>query len=130
MIGALFAQAVVAPCLWVCASVAAGPVDVYRTGPDYCPHDRAMASPTLTEAQAIERARALLPREFCGPDAFVTGCDAEPEQAYGAWRIFVHQYKLVGSRKERGGLTHSYVILDRVGNCLANIPGTELGARN
>lgn len=89
-----------------------------------------MESPALTEVQAIERARALLPREFCGPDRFVTNCDAETEMAYGAWRIFVHQYKQVGNRKERGGLTHSYVILDRVGNCLANIPGTELGARN
>ena len=130
MIARPLAQAVIAPWMWVCASVAAGPVDVYRTGLDYCPHDRATGSPTLSEAQAVERARALLPREFCDPGAFVTGCDAEAEQAYGAWRIFVHQYKRVGSRKERGGLTHSYVILDRVGNCLANIPGTELGARN
>ena len=84
----------------------------------------------LTEAQAIERARALLPRAFCGPDTFVSGCDGDAEMAYGAWRVFVRQYKQAGTRHDHGGLDHSYVILDPVGNCLANIPGTELGARN
>ena len=111
-------------------SVAAGPVETYRVGPELCPHDRAAGAPELTEAQAIERARALLPRDYCRADAFVSGCDEEPEWAYGAWRIFLHQYKWTEGKKVRGGLTHSYVILDRVGNCLANIPGTELGARN
>ena len=120
----------VAACALWCVSVAAGPVETYRVGPELCPHDRAAGAPELTEAQAIERARALLPRDYCGADAFVSGCDAEPEWAYGAWRIFLHQYKWTEGKKVRGGLTHSYVILDRVGNCLANIPGTELGARN
>ena len=62
--------------------------------------------------------------------AFVSDCDADTEWANGAWRVFVQQYKRTGERKDAGGLTHTYVILDRVGNCLANIPGTELGARN
>ena len=108
----------------------AGPVEIYRTGPEFCPHDRAPSAPALSEKQAIERARTLLPRDFCGPNLFVSGCDADSEWANGAWRIVVQQYKQSGSRKEAGGLTHSYVILDRVGNCLANIPGTELGGRN
>ena len=108
----------------------AGPVEIYRTGPEFCPHDRAPSAPALSEKQAIERARTLLPRDFCGPNLFVTGCDADSEWANGAWRIFVQQYKQSGIRKEAGGLSHSYVILDRVGNCLANIPGTELGGRN
>ena len=108
----------------------AGPVEIYRTGPEFCPHDRAPSAPALSEQQAIERARTLLPRDFCGPNLFVSGCDADSEWANGAWRIFVQQYKQSGNRKEAGGLTHSYVILDRVGNCLANIPGTELGGRN
>jgi hypothetical protein len=42
----------------------------------------------------------------------------------------VRQYRLAGTQHEYAGLDHSYVILDRVGNCLANIPGTELGGRN
>jgi hypothetical protein len=137
----------------------AGPVESYRTGPEYCPHDRAPSAAPLTEKEAIERARTLLPPDFCGPDGvraagppqgansapsggsdaakprawgfnFVSGCDADSEWANGAWRVFVQQYKRAGNRKEAGGLTHTYVILDRVGNCLANIPGTELGARN
>jgi len=137
----------------------AGPVEAYRTGPQFCPHDRAPNAPLLTEQEVIERARTLLPRDFCGPDNvraaepsqganytpsggsdaaksqawginFVSGCDADSEWANGAWRVFVQQYKRSGNRKDAGGLTHSYVILDRVGNCLANIPGTELGARN
>ena len=108
----------------------AGPVEVYRTGDEFCPHDRAPNAPTITDQQAIARARALLPRDFCGPNVFVSGCDADTEWANGAWRVFVQQYKRAGERKDSGGLTHSYVILDRVGNCLANIPGTELGGRN
>jgi hypothetical protein len=137
----------------------AGPVESYRMGPEYCPHDRAPSAPPLTEHEAIERARMLLPRDFCGPNDiraagpsqganyspsggsvaakpqawgfnFVSGCDADSEFANGAWRVFVQQYKRSGNHKDVGGLTHSYVILDRVGNCLANIPGTELGARN
>jgi hypothetical protein len=111
------------------ASVSAGPVEVYRTGPQFCPHDRPATASTLTETQIIARARALLPHEFCA-NAFVAGCDADAELAYGAWRVFVRQYRLSDGRHSYGGLDHSYVVLDRVGNCLANIPGTELGSRN
>jgi hypothetical protein len=108
--------------------LAAGPVEVYREGPRFCPRDRAGDAPALTEAQVIERARTLLPEDFCGPSWAVSGCDTVTEFALGNWRIYFHQYKLRGGVHDPGGLTHTYVILDRVGNCYANIPGTELGA--
>ncbi|HET9046633.1 MAG TPA: hypothetical protein VFO33_06725 [Casimicrobiaceae bacterium] len=114
--------------LW-CAHAIGGPVEVYRTGPEFCPSDRPQDAPLLSETQIIERARVLLPRDFCR-NAFVAGCDADAESAYGAWRVFVRQYRLAGAQHEYAGLDHSYIILDRVGNCLANIPGTELGGRN
>jgi hypothetical protein len=82
----------------------------------------------LSEAQVIARSRTMLPPGFCGPTTFVSGCDAEPEFALGAWRIYFHQYFQRDGRKDYGGLSHTYIILDRVGNCLANIPGTEFGA--
>lgn len=116
--------AVAALALLAAWPAAAGPVLVYREGPEFCPRDRPASAPALTAEQAIERARALLPASFCAPSFFVDGCDSEPEFALGVWRIYVHQYKLAGTRRERGGLEHSYVILDPVGNCVANIPGT------
>jgi hypothetical protein len=106
-----------------------GPVDEYREGPRYCPRDRAAGSASLDERQLIERARALLPDEFCGPSTFVGGCDVIAEQAFNSWRIYFHQYRLRDGRRDWGGLTHTYVVLDAVGNCYANIPGTEQGAR-
>jgi hypothetical protein len=114
--------------LAVALPLAAGPVEVYREGPQFCPRDRAPDAAALTEAQAIERARTLLPADFCGPSWAVSGCDTLTEFALGSWRIYFHQYKLRGTVHDPGGLTHTYVILDRVGNCYANIPGTELGA--
>ena len=108
--------------------VHAGPVEVYREGPELCPRNVAKTSPVLTETQAIERSRTMLPAGFCGPGFFVSGCDAEPEFALGAWRIYFHQYKDRSSGKDRGGLAHTYIILDPVGNCMANIPGTDFGA--
>ena len=120
--------------MWVaslaCAGASAGPVEVYRTGPQFCPHDRPASAPVLTQAQVIARARTLLPQDFCGPTVFVTGCDADAESAFGAWRVFVRQYRLAGQVHSYEALEHSYVVLDPVGNCLANIPGTEFGARN
>jgi len=115
--------------LLLLASVAAlaGPVEKYREGPQFCPRDRSAGAPVLTEAQINERAVALVPG-FCGPSYFVSGCDAEPELVRGDWRVYVHQYKLRGGQRDRDGLDHTYVILDPVGNCLANIPGTPLGA--
>jgi len=106
----------------------AGPVEVYREGARYCPRDRGSNGAALDEAQAIERARTLLPPDFCGPTAFVNGCDVVPEFAMNSWRIYFHQYRLHDARRDWGGLTHTYVVLDPVGNCYANIPGTEPGA--
>lgn len=106
----------------------AGPVEVLREGAQYCPRDREPNAPVLTEAKAIERARTLLPRDFCGPTTFVGGCDVVPEYALGSWRIYFHQYQLRHGQRDWSGLTHTYVVLDAVGNCYANIPGTEQGA--
>jgi hypothetical protein len=107
---------------------AAGPVEVYREGDRYCPHDRTGDAAVLTEAQAVDRARTLLPDGFCGPSTFVSGCEVVPERALGSWRIYFHQYRLRGAERDWGGLTHTYVVLDARGNCYANIPGTEQGA--
>lgn len=111
-------------------AVAAAPVVVYREGPEFCPRDRPPEAPVLLRAEAIERARALLPRGFCGLSRFVAGCDVETEFLEGTWRIYLQQYQLRGYRRDWRGLTYSYVILDAVGNCVANIPGTELGSTN
>ena len=101
----------------------AGPVLVYRYG-DFCPHDRDPAGPRITAEQAIERAKKLLPKGFCGPDWWVDGCVYDPEWAFDTWRVFSQQYKLIDGREEIQGRDHTYVILDAVGNCIANIPGT------
>lgn len=121
--GALFALVASAATL-----VNAGPVEVYRDGPEACPRNVAKSAPALSEAQAIARARTMLPEGFCGPGTLVSGCDAEPEFALGAWRMYFHQYRERAGVKDRGGLAHTYIILDPVGNCIANIPGTEFGA--
>jgi hypothetical protein len=108
----------------------AGPVDLYLDGPQYCPRDVPAASARITEAQAVARTRRMLPRDFCGPTPFVSGCTYDAENEYDSWRIYVHQYKETAGRKDKGGLMHTYLILDAVGNCLAHIPGTEFGASN
>ena len=118
--------AVVAGCAAI--GVRAGPVDLYRSGPEFCPQDRPAGAKRITEAEAIARTRALLPKDFCGPSLFVSGCTFDVENEYDSWRVYAHQYKDVGGRKDKGGLAHTYVILDAVGNCLAHIPGTEFGA--
>lgn len=102
----------------------AGPVLVYREGEAWCPHDRDPRQPRLTAPQAIERAKALMPKDFCGPSWYVDGCEYDPEWAFDTWRIFAQQYKLIDGRKEIRGRDHTYVVLDAVGNCIANIPGT------
>ena len=110
--------------LWFAAQAAlSGPVLVYREGPA-CPRDRPADAPRITAEQAVARAKALLPHDFCAPSWFVSGCDFEPEMALESWRVFARQYKEVNGVKRYGGLDHSYVVLDLVGNCLANIPGT------
>ena len=118
----------VAACISAC--VLAGPVDVYLTGPRYCPQDVPRGAPRIAEAQAIERTKRMLPDDFCGPSLFVSGCTFDVENEYDTWRVYAHQYKDVGGRKDKGGLKHTYLILDAVGNCLAHIPGTEFGALN
>ena len=66
-----------------------------------------------------------MPKDFCGPDDWVDGCDYDPEFALESWRVYV---AAVEARRRRArtirGRDHSYVMLDAVGNCLANIPGT------
>ena len=110
---------------WLVASQAlAGPVLVYREAPGQCPHDRPADARPIAEAEAIRRATELLPREFCGPSRFVSGCSFDAEWALGTWRVYALQYRDVAGRRDSGGLEHSYVILDAVGNCVANIPGT------
>jgi hypothetical protein len=104
-----------------------GPVDRYRTGDTFCPHDRAATAPVMAEKDVGPRAIALLP-DLCKSSSFVTGCDTQPELLRDQWRVYVQQYKLRDGQADHGGLDHSYVILDRVGNCIANIPGTPLGA--
>jgi hypothetical protein len=109
---------------------AAGPVDLYLDGPQFCPRDVPATAPRIGEAQAIARTKTMVPRDFCGPTAFVSGCTFDVENEYDSWRVYVHQYRDVAGRKEKGGLQHTYLILDKVGNCLAHIPGTEFGANN
>jgi hypothetical protein len=115
--------AAAAALLVVAVPALSGPVLVYREGA-YCPRDRDAAAPRLGEAEIVSRALALLPGDFCGPSRFVSGCEAEPEQAYDSWRVYIRQYRLAAGEKRFDGLDHTYVVLDAVGNCLANIPGT------
>jgi hypothetical protein len=102
----------------------AGPVLVYREGAAFCPKDRPATAPRITASEAAERAKALMPKEFCGPDAWVDGCDYDSEFALDSWRVYVRQWKRVDGRKQYEPREHSFVVLDPVGNCLANIPGT------
>ena len=118
------AALIVATLLLAPAAALAGPVLVYREGA-YCPPpDRSATAPRITAEQAVERASSLLPKDFCGPTWYVSGCDFDPEWALDSWRVYAHQYKMVDGTKEHRGRDHSYVVLDAVGNCLANIPGT------
>ena len=101
------------------------------TGPQFCPRDVPTTAPRMTEAQAIERAQHDAARDFCGPSVFVSGCDADAEnRATTRGASTSTSTATARAARIRGGLTHTYVILDPVGNCLANIPGTELGAPN
>jgi hypothetical protein len=108
----------------VAAPALAGSVEVYRQGPGECPRDRPADARRITAAEAVERARSLLPRDFCGPTWFVSGCDLDAEWALDTWRVFALQYRQDDGEKNHRGREHSYVILDPVGNCIANIPGT------
>ena len=108
----------------VATTASAGPVLVYREGPAFCPKDRPASAPRINAEQAAERARALMPKEFCGPDWWVDGCDYDPEFALDSWRVYVRQWKRIDGHKQYEPRDHSYIVLDVVGNCLANMPGT------
>lgn len=85
-------------------------------------------APRIDVARAERIALALVPDGFCGPTPSIGGCDLVTENWYDSWRVYVHQYRKVPRVHDWAALTHSYVILDPVGNCIANIPGTEPGA--
>ena len=118
---------VIGVAIWSAAAMA-GPVDLYLTGPEFCPRDRPANATRINAAEAAIRTRTMVPREFCGPSAFISGCTYDVENEYDSWRVYVHQYKDRGGRHDQGGLLHTYLVLDAVGNCLAHIPGTEFGA--
>ena len=106
----------------------AGPVEVYREGDRWCPRKVAPGSPRIDQKEAERIALKLVPDDFCGPSASIAGCDVVTENFYDSWRVYVHQYRSTSGVRDWAALTHSYIILDPVGNCLANIPGTEPGA--
>ena len=110
------------------ATTLAGPVETYRDGDRYCPRSLPGTSPRIDAAGAERIALRLVPDGFCGPSPSVRGCDLVTENFYDSWRIYVHQYRERPNAHDWAALTHTYVILDPVGNCLANIPGTEPGA--
>jgi hypothetical protein len=107
----------------------AGPVEATLQGPRFCPRDRDVASAPLTPAEAIARARTLLPDGYCGVSRSIDGCDADAEFVGDSFRVYVHQFKMRAGRRDWTGLAHTYVILDPAGNCLAHIPGTGLFER-
>ena len=121
-------RAAIAALALAAAPALSGPVEVYRDGERYCPRNLPAAGPRIDEAQAERIALKLVPDGFCGPTASIGGCDLVTENWYDSWRVYVHQYRQFPNRYDWAALTHTYVILDAVGNCIANIPGTEPGA--
>jgi hypothetical protein len=122
--GAVASRGLVLAVLAAANVAVAGPVLVYREGAAFCPKDRPATAPRITANEAAERAKALMPKEFCGPDGWVDGCDYDSEFALDSWRVYVRQWKRIDGRKQYEPREHSFVVLDPVGNCLANIPGT------
>lgn len=114
----------------VAAVAEAGPVDLYLDGPQLCPRSLPATATRINADQAATRTQTMVPPGFCGPNAFVSGCTFDVENEYDSWRVYVHQYKDRGGRKDPSGLDHTYLILDAVGNCIAHIPGTPLGAKH
>ena len=110
------------------APAASAPVEIYREGDRYCPRKAPPGSPRIDRKTAERIALELMPDGFCGPASAIGGCDVETENFYDSWRVYVHQYRRTPGVRDWAALTHSYVILDALGNCLANIPGTEPGA--
>ena len=124
MTGAFAARALALACVAAANVAVAGPVLTYREGAEFCPKDRPPSAPRITAIEAAERAKTLLPKEFCAADHWVDGCDFDPEFALDSWRVYVRQWKRVDGRKQYEPREHSFVVLDPIGNCLANIPGT------
>ena len=124
MSGRAAARALVLATVVATNAAVAGPVLVYREGAAYCPKDRPAGAPRITAVEAAERAKALMPKEFCGPDGWVDGCDYDAEFALNSWRVYVRQWKQLDGRKQYEPRDHSFIVLDPIGNCLANIPGT------
>jgi len=120
--------AIVAAALLSSAPALSGPVEVYREGERYCPRTLPATAPRIDVAQAERIASTLVPDGFCGPTVSIGGCDFITENWYDSWRVYVHQYRRIPRANDWSALTHTYVILDPVGNCIANIPGTEPGA--
>jgi hypothetical protein len=89
----------VALLLLAAAPALAGAVEAYRQGPGDCPRDRPADARRITAAE-------------------------DAEWALDTWRVYALQYRLDDGQKNHRGREHSYVILDPVGNCIANIPGT------
>lgn len=108
--------------------VLAGPVEIYREGDRYCPRGLPPSAARIDAKRAGQIALQLLPTGFCGPTSSIGGCDVDTENFYDTWRVYVHQYRRTPGVRDWAALTHTYVILDAVGNCIANIPGTEPGA--
>jgi hypothetical protein len=111
------------------APALSGPVEVYREGDRYCPRLMPATAPRIDAGEAERIALKLVPDRFCGPSETIRGCDLVTENFYDSWRVYVHQYRKTPNVHDWSALTHSYVILDPVGNCIVNIPGTEPGAR-
>jgi len=112
----------------VTAPAVCAPVEVYREGDRYCPRDAPAGAARIDSKGAERIALRLLPDGFCGPTSSIRGCDVDIENFYDTWRVYVHQYRDTPGARDWAALTHTYVILDAVGNCIANIPGTEPGA--
>ena len=122
--GAVASRGVVLALLVAANLAVAGPVLVYREGAVFCPKDRPATAPRITANEAAERAKTLMPKEFCSPDGWIDGCDFDSEFALDSWRVYVRQWKRIDGRKKYERREHSFIVLDPVGNCLANIPGT------
>ena len=113
----------------IAAPALSGPVEVYREGERCCPRDLPATAPRIDVPRRPSGSRSRsCPTTSAGRRASIGGCDVVTENCYDSWRIYVHQYRRIPNAHDWAALTHTYVILDPVGNCIANIPGTEPGA--
>ena len=81
--------------------------------------------------QAAERAKALMPKEFCGPDWLGRWLRLRSRiRARLVARLRAAMEARSTGRKQYEPREHSFVVLDPVGNCLANIPGNVTTRRH